>query len=221
MTAGLPFGATRLYDLSVRLGVESIDYPGDPPYRRDLIQSYAGGDGCALSQLSLTPHCGSHLDAPWHFVETGRRIDQLALTDTILPAQVVEVPSDRPAVTAAEVEGAGLAPGDAVLFRTANSARGLPTAARYTDDYVALTRDAAAACVAAGVRLVGIDYVSVDRAAAADHPVHHTLLGHDVLILEGITLAGVPAGRYTLICLPLKLAGAEASPVRAVLAATP
>ena len=110
-------------------------------------------------------------------------------------------------------------PGEAVLFKTDNSLRGIPTGGRFVEEYAVLSLQAARQCVAKGVSLVGIDGFSVEDGSDPAFPVHHYLLSNDVLILENINLAEVPAGVYRLSCFPLKMAGAEASPVRAVLEA--
>ena len=207
---------TQIYDLSVLLGIESINYPTDTPYHRETIQSLAGGGTCDVSCLTMSPHAGTHLDAPSHFIAGGRTIDSYRVEELILPAQVVEI-WDTEAVRAAELEGIPVKRGDALLFKTANSRTGINVNGRFNEKYVHLSPDAAEFCVQRGISLVGIDYVSVERYGDDEFTTHKTLLGKGILLLEGLNLAAAPAGRYTLVCLPLRIAGAEASPVRAIL----
>ncbi len=209
-------GRLRCRDISVLLGRESIDYPGDPPYVRERLASLAAGDPFELSALRLSAHCGTHLDAPAHLFERGPTIDTLPPERFILPAVVVDA-TGRPAVDVAALAGTELRPGEAVLFKTDNSLTGTCRSGVFREDYVSLARDAAALLVERKVALVGLDAVSVDAFEDTGYPVHVSLLGNGVLVLEGIDLAGVDAGRYLLVCLPLRILGGEASPVRAVL----
>jgi arylformamidase len=133
-----------------------------------------------------------------------------------MPAEVVCVSGDGPVLPGCLPES-GIEPGQALLFKTGNSRRGLMHQSGFSEDFISLSEQAARFCVTRGVKLVGIDCLSVDEYEDDSLPVHRTLLENDILILEGIDLAAVPCGRYTLICLPLKIEGAEASPVRAVL----
>ncbi len=193
---------TTVFDISVPLGAGAVDYPGDPPFRREVVTTLDGG-AFSLSRLSMSAHSGTHLDFPAHVIPGGKGAADYPASAFILSAVVVQVSGEASAVTHEDVLRARLQPGDAVLFRT-----GRP---------VGLTPEAARACVGAEARLAGIDTMSVDRFEDVDLPVHRILLGNDVLVLEGIDLSDVSPGRYTLSCLPLLIPGCEASPVRAVL----
>lgn len=206
-----------IYDISVMLGEEAVDYPGDTPYSRKLLKTIKDGEGYELSSLSFSAHAGTHIDAPAHFIAGGKTIDQYHIGNFILPALVVDV-DDPHAVTRKAVTGVTSHPGDALLFRTNNSTSGLSCSSIFTESFVYLTPTAAGACVAKGAALVGFDYSTIEQYGSSTFKAHRTLLGAGILILEGINLNGVPAGRYTLFCMPLKMKGAEASPVRAVLA---
>lgn len=206
----------RVYDISVLLGEQSIDYPGDTPYARDLIWTIAESGTCNLSRLGMSAHSGTHVDAPYHFIEDGRKIDECPVADFILPAVVVEV-EDEISITPGEIEGKDIRPGDAVLFKTGNSRSGRCRSGTFSEAFVHLSAEAAGHLVRCEVRLVGIDYVTIERFGDDRFPSHHTLLGHGIFVLEGIDLTEVPVGRYTLFCLPLRIKGAEASPVRAIL----
>ena len=188
-------------DISVTLRAGASGYPGDPPFELDPFGTLDGGP-CALTRVTMSAHAGSHLDFPAHVISGGKSAADYPPARFLLPARLVEVP-DGGAVPHEAVLRAGISPGEAVLFQTGG--RGF------------LTPEAARACVGAEASLAGIDSLSVDRPEDGELPVHRILLGNDVLVLEGLDLSGVPAGRYTLSCLPLRIAGCEASPVRAVL----
>jgi len=205
-----------LYDISIRLGVESTVWPGDPAYSRELISALAGGDESDVSLLRMTAHTGTHVDTPGHFLADGKRLDDYDAGDFFRPACVIEG-GGGPRIGPDAIEAADVRSGDAVLFKTANSTSGRIVSGEFFGDGVTLAMDAAEACLRRHVGLVGLDYFTVDAYGTGEYPVHRRLLGAGVLILETVNLAAVPPGRYTLVCLPLRLAGAEASPVRAIL----
>lgn len=191
-----------VFDISVPLAAGMAVYPGDPPFGVEPVATLAGGR-YALSRLSMSAHAGSHLDFPAHVMPDGKGAADYPPDRFLLPAVVVDIAAGAAAVTHDDVLRAAFDPGDAVLFRTGGA--------------VALTHEAARACVGREAGLAGVDSQSVDRLGDDELPVHRILLGNDVLVLEGIDLSGVPPGRYTLSCLPLRIVGCEASPVRAVL----
>ncbi len=206
-----------IYDITVTLGEESIDYPGDTPYSRESISTVNDtGGGCALSRLTMSAHSGTHIDAPAHFIEGGRTLDKYLVTDFILPATVVQI-MDPELIRVNELERVIIEPGQALLFKTQNSIQGRSRSGVLSDNFVYLSEAAAEFCVTKKVGLVGIDYISVERLDSEDFPVHRRLLDNNRLILEGVDLMDVPPGSYTLICLPLKMKKCEASPVRAIL----
>ncbi len=211
------FRFQNMYDISVTLGEESIDYPGDTPYRREMASRLEDGEAYDLSGLELSAHSGTHIDVPAHFVPGGKAIDQYQVENFVFSALVLDI-DDRRCVMASSVEKADIRQGEAVLFRTENSVSGRCRNGVFSESYVHLSPAAADACVAKGVALVGIDYISIEKYGDLDFPAHRTLLSAGVLVLEGIDLARVQPGRFTLFCFPLKMRGAEASPTRAVLA---
>lgn len=208
--------ASRVYDISVRLGVESADYPGDEPFRRKLTASFEAGDAYETSALTMSAHAGTHIDMPSHFIPGGGRIDDYGAGNFILTGQVVEIP-DRSEMHPEMLTDLDIEAGDAILFKTSNSATGLSRSGVFRDDYVCISETIACWCVDRRMALVGIDSISADCYGNSNFPVHHILLEKGIFILEGIHLEEVPTGRYTLICLPLKIAAGEASLVRAVL----
>lgn len=203
-----------LYDLTVTLRAGMPTYDGEPGPTRALLKIFER-DGVNVSVVSLGAHTGTHVDAPVHFLPGREGVDQLPLPAMLGPCWVVEV-RGQGHVDARDLEAAGV-PSDAerVILNTGNS--------RFWDDdhfhrdFRALTTAAARWLVARGVRLIGIDYLSIDPYEAREAPAHQVLLGAGVVVLEGLDLRGVPAGRYELVCLPLKLQGSDGAPARAVL----
>lgn len=206
----------KLYDISVSLGGESIDYPGDPPYQRKTVQALKNGDACNLSAVAMSVHAGTHMDAPAHLLENGWAIDQFPLERFFLSAFVVDI-KNSVEIEPGELERVDVGPGAAVLFKTRNSREGLSHSGLFEENFVYLSEKGVDWCLQKEVALVGIDYISIEKYESEGLRVHRRLLGNDILILEGINLADVPAGIYELICFPLKIRGAEGAPVRAVL----
>jgi arylformamidase len=168
-----------------------------------------------MSQLAFGAHTATHVDAPNHFIVGTRRIDQLDLTKLIGPCRVVRVPDD---VQTIEPEHFGNIDGlERIIFKTKNSA--FWNDAEFHSDFAHLSPVAANALVERGIKLVGIDYLSIERFHSGDHAVHKALLGKEIVILEGLDLREVEPGDYELICLPLKYVGGEGdgAPARAVL----
>jgi arylformamidase len=207
----------NVYDISVLLGVESITYPGDPPYQRELVCAIKKGEICDVSRLEMSAHAGTHIDSPSHFIaDSGKTIDRYPAQEFIMPAWVLNI-ENKKAVHREDIETIDIQPGDALLFKTENSRSGRCKSGIFSKEYVYLTPEAAEFCVGKRVRLVGIDYISIEKQGDDLFPTHKIILGNNIFILEGINLAEVVPGKYTLLCLPLKISGGEASPVRAIL----
>lgn len=192
-------------------------FPGDPTFTSTPVRSLARGDPYNISQIALGTHAGTHVDPPVHFVAGGATTDQLDLDTLNGRCRVVDVDPRSTVVPPESVETlpAGT---ERVLFRTGNSGRWTEPY-RFFPDYVGLAPAAADALARAGVRLVGIDALSVENDATGRFPVHHALLSRGILILEGLLLADVPAGEYLLDCLPLRLRSGDGGPARASLRA--
>jgi arylformamidase len=186
-------------------------YPGDAPPVFSRRCDVARGDPYNVMEFHLSGHVLTHMDAPRHFVPEGAALDELPPERFIGPAEVIEV--DGPAVEPEHIPQS--AAGLNLLFKTRNSSR--PFAAEFDAGHVYVSAAAAETIAERGANLVGIDYLSVDRFGDETYPAHRTLLGAGILILEGIDLSGVEAGRYTLVATPLKIAGGDGSPVRALL----
>jgi arylformamidase len=205
----------RLYDISVRISEETVTYPGDPEVRFVPRARIANGDDANVTELVIGTHTGTHLDAPHHFLDGARRVDELPLEVLIGPARVIAIPDDVQAIGAGELAAAGAAGATRLLLRTRNSALlGKP---HFDRSFAYLTGSGADYLLRCGVRLVAIDYLSIEGFEAEGAVVHQRLLGAEVIVVEGVDLREVPTGEYELICLPLRLAGLDGSPVRAVL----
>ena len=162
----------------------------------------------------MSLHAGTHMDAPFHFVPDGKRIDELPLDLFIGPALVHAVEADR-YIKAEDIASIKLDGVTRVLFKTRNSE--LLKRGSYDPDFVAFSVEAAEALVAKGVKLVGLDYLSVAHAGDEQGPVHRAFLDHGVALLEGIDLSRINPGHYELICFPIRVRGADGAPCRAVL----
>lgn len=207
--------AERIYDVSLPLRAGGLVYPGDPEIEIGPYLAIAAGDPANVSALGLGSHAGTHVDAPRHFVEGGEPVDRIPLARFIGPAVVVELGGDAPAIGAVELAGRELWGQRRVLLKTRNSA--LLRRSDFTAGYRFLAPDGAEYLLERGVELIGIDYLSVEEHGSDTFPVHHLLLEHGVVIVEGLDLSEVPPGVYHFICLPLKLQDLDGAPARAVL----
>ncbi len=201
-------------DLSVPIRNGMVHWPGDPEFHIDRVKDYSAGDALVLSHIDLGVHTGTHMDAPLHFVPGGKTIDQIPLDATVGIARVIEI-SDPACVTAAELEAARPQAGERLLLKTTNSA-GRWNTDTFDENFVYISREAAECLVAARVRSVGVDYLSVGGFFKDGKETHSALLGAGVWIIEGLNLAPLYSGAWDLICLPLKLMGAEGAPARAI-----
>jgi len=209
----------KIHDISVKIDVESIDYPGDPLFYSKMISSLENGDDFNLSEVSMSSHIGTHIDFPLHFYKDGKSSSDYEACDLILDSVVIEV-VDRKRITESDLDNINIEEGSAVLFKTDNSISGSAKNGQYSKDYVYLDKSAAQVLVTRGVSLVGIDYNTIDGSDCVGYPVHNELLKNGILILEGICLSEINAGKYKLFAMPLKVVNLEASPVRAVLIET-
>jgi len=208
---------TRWIDVSVPLANGMVHWPGDPAFRRTEPRRLDRGDNCTLSHLDLGAHTGTHMDAPAHFVRGGRTIDELPLDAVAGRARVIAIRSTH-SIEPAELAGYRIRRGERLLFRTRNSRRCWGTDA-FVKDFVHISPAAAAWLAGRGVRMVGVDYLSVGQygGGGAGRDTHLALLGAGIWIVEGLNLEGVKPGAVDFVCLPLKLVGAEGAPARAIL----
>ncbi len=202
-------------DVSMPLFGGMPAFPGDPAFRTDPARRIDRGDPYNLSALTLGSHAGTHVDPPSHFVSGAPGIDRVDLGILNGPCRVVRIPDDRKEIGIAELRAVPKG-AERVLLRTSNSDR-WSRRLEYFEDFVALTPEGAVALRKGGARLVGIDALSIESDPRGTFPVHHELLGHGVLILEGLLLGDAPAGEYSLECLPLRLRDGDGGPARATL----
>ncbi|MEZ4238175.1 MAG: cyclase family protein [Myxococcota bacterium] len=203
---------SRILDISPPLSPRIAVWPGDVPFSRQIALSIAGGANIDLSSITTTVHVGAHADAPSHYVRDGATIESRDLSLYYGPCDVIRVDVGRgERILPRHLPGGDLAP--RVLFHTGT----FPDPDRFDEDFAALSPELVDALAARGVVLVGIDTPSVDPCHDRELRSHQALARHDLAVLEGIVLEGVPEGRYTLVALPLPIVGADASPVRAVL----
>jgi arylformamidase len=194
----------EIIDVSVPVRSGMVVYPGDPEVRLERVSSIADG-GVNISELELSVHSGTHVDAPVHFIDGAGGVDELPLEVLTGRCEVVE--AERLDESAAELVAEGT---ERVLFKTANSE--LWGRDSFPETFERFDGAGARRLVELGVRLVGVDYLSV-----GDREAHHVLLGAGVVPVEGLDLRRVQPGRYELQCLPLKLVGSDGSPARAIL----
>lgn len=207
----------KIYDITVAISESVPVYAGDPTVKVDAPKSFAAGDGVNVSHLCLGLHTATHVDAPNHFIEGTRRVDELDLDKLIGKCRVVELDES---VQAIGPEHFGNIQGvERILFKSRNSAFWNEPEKGFRTDFAYLSLEGARAVVAAGGKLVGIDYLSIEEFGSKDHAVHITLLEKEVVILEGIDLREVPPGDYELVCLPLKYKGGtgDGAPARTIL----
>lgn len=198
-----------MIDITRALANGHPNWPGDTPFALTPTARIAEGASVNLMQLSTSTHCGTHLDAPYHYREDGQRLGSIPLALLVGRCRVIDVRAQRPVTPRA---AAGPLP-ERVLFYTGQPARW----ERFPSDFTPLTPELIDHLAAQGVRLVGTDAPSVDAFDSQQLPVHRACAERGLVILEGLQLSGVAPGEYELICLPLALPEADAAPVRAVL----
>jgi arylformamidase len=205
----------EIIDISVPIGPGMVVYAGDPDVYMERVKTIAGGSSANVSKLDFGLHTGTHVDAPAHFIDGAPATESLPLDAMIGPALVVDATAltdhiDVEALSRLEIP-AGT---ERVILKTKNSALWeLPS---FSADFIGLLGEAAEALVSRGVRLVGIDYLSIGPKGNGV-PTHVALLRAGVVILEGLDLRGVDPGVYELIALPLRIVGSDGAPTRALL----
>lgn len=212
----MPDSETILYDISRPLAAGVAVWPGDPPFELDWPVERHQPNAPVVARIRLGTHTATHVDAPFHFFSDGSTVDAVPLETFIGKAVLVDV-TDRESIDAAVVRSVLEVDADPrrVLFRTA-AWSGVEHGG-FPERYAGLDHEAARALATAGVRLIGTDAPSVDPPDSPDHPAHGVLLREGICILENLDLDAAPPGTYELIAFPLRLTGADASPVRAVL----
>jgi arylformamidase len=203
-------------DVSVPLRSRMVHWPGDIPVSIEQTMDLDRGDACNLRTISMSAHTGTHMDAPLHFVSGGESIDQMPLDAAVGPARVIAIANEA-LVTAGELEAHRPRPGERLLLKTANGARCWQNGRCFLKKFVHLNAEAACFLVNSGIRTLGVDYLSVGAYGGDGAETHRILLEAGIWIVEGLDLSRVEPGEYEFVCLPLKIAGGDGAPARAIL----
>ena len=203
----------KIYDVSIPLYPGMLRWIDDQDVELKQEAAITDGDAYNFSRLSCSTHIGTHIDAPYHFMEDGKTIDRVSLYNLIGAVLVVQIDADT--ITATELRDIDFATYKRILFKTRNSE--LLKSEAFNNDYVSLDYSAAELLVKNHVSVVGIDYLSVEQYETEEHPVHKLLTENDVIIIETLDLSNVQPGAYFLVALPLKLKGCDGAPARVVL----
>jgi len=204
----------KIYDVTVPLSKDLVVYPGDPHVkisRRTIINKNDARSN--MSRLSFSSHAGTHVDPPLHFIEDGDSADKLPLEMLLGRARVVQITA--PFIDEAVLEEFDFTTDSRVLFKTRNSY--LWSQKNFVEDYVYITPGAALKLVNYGIKVIGIDYLSVEKYGSEEFATHRTLLAGGVIIIEGLDLREVEPGNYEMSCLPLKIKDGDGAPARVVL----
>ena len=203
----------NIIDISWPLSTTTTSYKDENPIQIEQLKTFEQ-DTVRESNITLTSHTGTHIDAPAHFMEKGATIDQIPLTALYGSCMVVDMTYCAESIGIKDLQSVAIAPHSIMLFKTKNSA--LAPDAPFNPHFVYLAHDGARYLVAKKVKAVGIDYLGIER-NQPNHETHTTLLGANIPIIEGLRLSQVSPGAYTFICLPLALQGLDGAPARAIL----
>jgi arylformamidase len=205
----------RVYDLTAPITPNTVVYPGDPHFSTEDIASLKSGSQFHLCHMHLGNHTGTHIDFPAHVVHGGKTSTDFPIQSLIGSGLIIEVPETEMSITKIFIKSQeSISQNDFVFFKTANSK--ISKQAEFTEKYVYIEPDAAEELIKKGVKIVGIDYISVDSYEAEGLPVHHALLSRDILIVEGLELKEVPTGRYKIYIMPNSIPDMDGLPVRVI-----
>ncbi len=202
----------KYYDLTANISEELVTFPGDPQYKAEDISSLEKGAHFHLSEIHLGNHTGTHIDFPSHVIKDGKTSNDFPIESLIGQGLIVEVPSNESSIKKDFIKKQPILENDFVFFKTSNSK--LSKNAKFTNDYVYIEPEAAEELLKKRVKIVGIDYISVDKYESEDLPVHKSLLSNDVLIVEGLELNDVPIGRCKIYIMPMKVNKMDGLPAR-------
>ena len=204
----------KVYDVTLTIEPDMLVWPGNPQVAVDTVKSIAQGSSSNVSLLHIGTHTATHVDAPRHFIPGAPGVDSLEPEVLVGRARLFQLP-DTHHIDRKLLEGLDLKGVKRLLLGTRNSA--LLKQKQLGLDYAFISADAARYLVDMGIKLVGLDYLSVEQYQKEGRPAHNILLGAGMVIVEGLALAEVPAGDYELLCLPLKLKDADGAPARVFL----
>ncbi|CAN5357476.1 cyclase family protein [soil metagenome] len=207
----------RIYDISVNVRTGGVVYPGNPAISITAQQAISQGAGANVSRVDFGSHTGTHVDAPKHFFDDGAGVDALPLDVLMGPCRLLTFSDAVMSIGEAELRVHDLTGVTRVLLKTRNSAWLASGSTEFHPDYTYIAPDGAEYLASLGMRLVGVDYLSVEQFHSGHHLTHRTLLDRSIVIVEGLLLSEPPAGNYDLRCLPIKFTGLDGAPARAVL----
>lgn len=210
-------GKSDWIDISIPLRNNMVKWPTDGPTLIKRTKDVDKGDPVTMSEFTMISHTGTHMDAPLHFIYGGATIDTMPLDQAIGPARVIEI-KDREAVKPEELSKYNILKGERILFKTRNSERVYRTD-EFTEDYVYISTEAAVFLAEKGIRVVGLDYISIGsfKLKTQVREAHQALLGKGVWVIEGLNFTGVSPGDYEMICLPIRLEKGDAGLARAII----
>lgn len=204
----------KYYDLTAKITEKTVVFPGDPEYKSEDICSLAEGSQYHLCHMHFGNHTGTHIDFPAHVIKEGKTSSDFPIESLIGSGLIIEVPDVEKSISKTFVTSQPILLNDFVFFKTSNSR--LPKQGKFTDKYVYIEPEAAEELLKKGVKIVGIDYISVDQYEAEDLPVHKSLLSNDVLIVEGLELNDAPVGRCKIYIMPVNIHEMDGLPARVV-----
>ena len=206
----------KIYDLTLPISPSLVVWQGDPPIQMERVQKMEEGAVCNVTRMNMGAHTGTHLDATLHFIADGTGIEMLDLQTLIGPALVVDA-GEAQEITATVLDSFNIpADTERLIIKTTNSQRWVKGETEFYEDYVAVTADGAQWLVEHGIKLIGVDYLSVAPFNDLVTP-HQILLGAQIIPVEGLNLNNIAPGEYQFICLPILLQGSDGAPCRAVL----
>ena len=208
--------AKKIYDVSLPISNGMVVWPGDPDVNIIPYKSIKEGASSNVSSIQLGSHTGTHIDVPCHFIDSGRTLDDIPIEIFIGKARLFELDVLKK-IGAGDLNHLNLTGVERVLFKTRNSRFWDQGGERFRKDFVYLTNEGARFLVDSGIKMVGIDYLSIEEFGNKSAPAHHILLGAGVIIVEGLNLSGVKEGEYEIICSPLKIKGGNGAPARVFL----
>ena len=210
----------KIFDISLPINPRMAVWPGDPPVKLQQLSAIAHGANANVSQIEMSVHTGTHIDAPNHFIDSGKTIDELPLEKLIGQVLVMEIDHKVDIITESVLEkhpdGDLLKTAKKVLFKTRNSSLWKVHPTEFQSDYVGINKSGASYLAKMTLDLIGMDYLSVTSFTDTVEP-HQILLAKGIIMLEGIDLSGVSGGLYQLYCLPLNIEGCDGAPARAIL----
>ena len=205
-----------IYDVTLPITNTMPVWPGDPPVQL-VKKSHLSRDKShtvTLTAIEMGSHTGTHIDAPYHMIDGGKRLEEFPLDTLTGKVSLFEIPGVR-SIGRTDLQGFDWTGVERVLFKTENSKHWQD--GKFYEEFVYLEPEGAEFLSQRGIRLVGIDYLSIDKFKSEKHPTHFVLLEKNIVILEGLNLSAVPAGEYTLVALPLNLQDADGAPARVIL----